>query len=194
MGFSCPQKEVNRIATPRDDGQTAAKTPRRTSQPAKTIKDEYGLTALERGVADAFRLTRNATAAYLQVHPKATNGTARHEGPDILSRAHVKTYLEIRWKQQGMSADEAIAHLVMMARGIPDEVLNKDGTINVTKFKKFGLAGLVTGTSKTANGVTIKLESRLQALKLILEMAGKIAPESTKAALEAIAKAIEGTP
>ena len=110
----------------------------------------------------------------------------------ILSREHVKKYLEVRWRELAMSADEAIAHLVEIARGMPDDVLRPNGTINVAKFKKYGLGGLVAGVSKTAHGVTIKLESRMQALKIILEMAGKIAPDSTIAALERLAAAIEG--
>lgn len=150
------------------------------------------MTKLERTVADAFLVSRNATAAYLRANPQASYGTANGEGPDILSRDHVKAYLEIRWQKRGMSADEAIAHLVEMARGIPDEALNDDGTINPRKLKEFNLTGLVSGSSETAHGVSVKLYSRARALEKVLEIAGKIAPDSTRAALERLAAAIEG--
>lgn len=154
--------------------------------------DESGLTALERGVADAQITLRNATDAYLEVRPNATLGTARAEGPAILSRPHVKKYLEARWREISMPTDELLAHLVEIARGVPASCRKDTGLIDVRKLKARGLGGLIAGAKKTNNGLDVKIESRQGALRTLLEMAGKIAPESTRAALERLAAAIEG--
>ena len=166
-----------------------------SKRPLKTLgtsKDAHGLTRLERLVAEAFFLAGNATEAHQIASPKSTMKTSGNEGPKIIARPHVKAYLETRWADIGMSAAEAVAHLTEIARGVPSSCRNDDGTINIAKLKEYGLAGLISGVTVTKHGVNVRVESRMGALTLLLEVAGKIQPDQTWKALEAIAHAIRG--
>lgn len=153
-----------------------------TGKPAKSSEDlspaEEEFLAIY--VANGF----NGTAAYREVHPNASDATARVQACRRLTKPNVRDrlgqLLENRWQAIHMTGDEVLARVAMDARSdirllvdehgkrlklheLPDDIVN---SIEAAEFDEQG--GIVK----------VKFASKTAARRSILEVTGKVKGDS----------------
>lgn len=118
---------------PRKQVETADKQP--------TIKKLTGLQAAF--VIKYFELNFNGVRAAEAAGYKGDYNTLCVTAHRLLHTPKIKTAIEDRLAEYGMSANEAIARLAHQARGDIDDLLTEDGSIDLAKARAAGKTGLI---------------------------------------------------
>ncbi len=131
----------------------------------------------------------NATAAYKAAYPGATPSSARELGHRLLTKVDIRTFLAVQlepvWKAMQMDGDEATARMAAIARADIADCHNEQGAL--LKPHDWPPAVRMAVESYDIAG-KVKLASRLQALRTILELTGKV--RSTADSIDDLAAAM----
>lgn len=131
----------------------------------------------------------NATQAYVQAYPGSSYEAARRSASDLLTlpdiRAFLKEPLEQHWKALQMDGEEALARIALLSTLDVGECFNEDGTLRpLTDWP--ALYRQCVESIDIEKG-KVKVGSRLQALRTILEVGGKIKNPSADDAIRDLA-------
>ena len=134
----------------------------------------------------------NARQAYVEAHPDASLTTAGGEAYRILASPNVSRYLakrvEYRTRKQQMSADQALARLASIASFDVRDLFDEQGELIKPHLWPDSIRSCVKGISVGSQGTKFLFESSVVALRQILEIAGKLLPETS--GLDALASAL----
>jgi phage terminase small subunit len=132
----------------------------------------------------------NARAAYLVAHPSVTIATAGSEGHRTLNNPKVRLFLndqiEAAHKPLAMGAQQALARLANIATFDVRELFDEQSKLLPVADWPDSVRSCIRGIQ--ADGGRVTLESPLQALRTVLEIAGKV--RSVGDSVDALADAI----
>jgi phage terminase small subunit len=172
---------MNRNGRPRSRRQETTKTP--PLGPVLLPHETGGLEPAQ--YVFALALTRNgfnAKAAYLTAHPGVTAGSAEVQGHHTLSnpkvRAFLATRLEEAWGPLEVAAVEAIGRLGRMARA--DITLLFDNQGRLLRPHQWPEQLRTCVKRYRAKDGEVTLESPLAALRLVLELTGRLKDARTE--------------
>jgi phage terminase small subunit len=136
----------------------------------------------------------NATAAYRSAHPTCTSASARQLGSRMLTKVHIRAFLgnelEAHWKAQRMSGDEALGRVALDARADIRLLFDAQGKFLPPQRWPDEIANSIESFELKADGsVKVKLVSKSQARRRILEQAGLLRPQPGDG-LSALAQAL----
>lgn len=134
---------------------------------------EFAITYLANGF--------NASGAAQRAYPNQTKGAALQQGHENLRKPHIKAFilsqLDDRWKSLHMSGDEALARVAGDARADLRMLFGTDGKLLKPHEWPDEIADSVEGVDVEKGRV--KLASKGNARRTILEVTGKVKGEST---------------
>lgn len=134
----------------------------------------------------------NARQAYADSHPDASLTIAGVEGHRALTNPNIVTYLARRtgrrWSKLQMNADEALGRLATIASFDVRVLFDETGELIKPHLWPDAIRGCVKGISVGSQGTKFLFESPTVALRQILEIAGKLQPET--GGLDALAAAL----
>lgn len=133
------------------------------------------LSKAEQTFADTY-LTNgfNATRAYITAHPRTSEATAAVQASRLLRKPNITEYLNTRYAEQVMSAEEALNRVATIARADLSQY-EEGGFINLDAMKEDGLGFLLKGISYKPNGITeLQFHDSYKALEDILKAHGKL--------------------
>jgi phage terminase small subunit len=164
-------------------------TPHRQTRPTLSANDQaFALAYLSNG--------ENGTAAYLAVHPKAKETTARTEGSRTLAKPNVQAFIDqertARWKRLQMDGDEVLARVALDARADITDCFNDDWQVLPRAQWPLSMRNSVESIERKADGsVRVKLTSKGAARRTLLEQTGKL-KSPLEGGISALAKALRG--
>lgn len=171
---------------PRSSKPLAKRRPARTSRsgpapglPTQTFNVPSDLTPAQYTFCLAYLENGfNATRAYQTAHPKVTYATARIEGSRTLAHPCIRAFLgdklEAAWKPMQMSADEALARLGRLASVDIRLLFDEQNRLLPVHQWPESMAYCVKSFHRGPSGFSIALHNTLEALRTILEQAGKL--------------------
>lgn len=136
----------------------------------------------------------NATRAYMAAYPKAKTTTAAVSGFHLIRNPKVAAYMagaiEKHWKGLQMEGDEALARVALDARADLRMIVDDNGIRRRIEDWPHELANSAESVEFDEVGCVkrVRLVSKLQARRTILEQTGKLktVPDSIDALAEAI--------
>lgn len=155
---------------------------RKTAEPPpKAPHEEAGLTAAQHEFCLAYLANGfNASAAYAKAYPDATDESARRAGSRLLLtnvdvQAFLRPQLDAHWKALQMDGEEALARVALDARADLRALYDADGKPLHPKDWPDDLANSIEAVDLKEDGTyKVKLTSKGQARRTILEVTGKV--------------------
>lgn len=122
-----------------------------------------------------------AAPAYRAAYPGVTQGTSETEGSQTLRHprvsAYIRTQLDKHWKTLHMDGDEALALVAQDARADIRQLFDEHGKLKAPHLWPDDVASSVEGYEVDKGKV--KLVSKGQARRTILEVTGKVKGEAS---------------
>lgn len=162
--------------------------------PAKLPHEDAGLTAAQYEFCLAYlRNGFNATAAVRDAYPDVTSdAAARAMGSENLTKPNIRAFLAPKmiehWKSLQMDGEEALARVALDARADLRALYNQDGKPLPPHQWPDDLANSIEAVDLKEDGTyKVKLTSKGQARRTILEQTGKIKNPSADDAIRDLA-------
>lgn len=190
-----PVARSNRRRFEKPRARKPGKMAQRPAPPCELPNEREGLTLVEYEFALAYLGNGfNARQAYLSGHPAALPSTAGVEGWRYLNNPNVRAFLnrrlEERWKPLEMAAAEAVGRISQIARADIRELLDEKGVLKRPELWPESIRGCVRAIKPGPAGDGVTIESPLAALRIILELTGRLKNPIADAA-DALADAIK---
>jgi phage terminase small subunit len=130
-------------------------------------KKRRKLTGKQRKFIDEYFVDFNATRAAQRARYKGNENTLAATGSRLLRNVKVAEVISERLKESAMCADEVLSRLAEQARGEHRNYMQEDGSLDVGRLVKDGMAHLIKAIRPGRKGTIYEFHDQQRALELI---------------------------